>query len=192
MQGFDTNEAGERFAYNTMVYSEPEIERIATNAFDAAMKRGKRLCSVDKANVLEVSQLWREVRVTRRQCSLPAMLMHTLCFGDVISHRDEPIDKACGWLTHARSFARVSFCIVPGHQCCDTFVAAGHWLCCWHGGWGGEGGVKCVHLIETDIAGGGGVAIVVDCTDVHSGHVRCALPGCKHDCRDEWIDRHLP
>lgn len=99
VQGFDTNEAGERFAYNTMVYSEPEIERIATNAFDAAMKRGKRLCSVDKANVLEVSQLWREVRVPQRQCSPPAMLMHTLCSGDVISHRDEPIDKACGYNT---------------------------------------------------------------------------------------------
>jgi isocitrate/isopropylmalate dehydrogenase len=44
-----------------MVYSEPEIERIAINAFEAARKRSGRVCSVDKANVLEVSQLWREV-----------------------------------------------------------------------------------------------------------------------------------
>jgi 3-isopropylmalate dehydrogenase len=48
-------------AYNTMVYTREEIKRIAVVAFDIAMKRDKRVCSVDKANVLEVSQLWREV-----------------------------------------------------------------------------------------------------------------------------------
>ena len=48
-------------AYNTMVYSREEIERIAKVAFELAMKRGKKITSVDKANVLEVSQLWREV-----------------------------------------------------------------------------------------------------------------------------------
>jgi len=47
-------------AYNTMVYSKDEIIRIARIAFEIAMKRKKRVCSVDKANVLEVSQLWRE------------------------------------------------------------------------------------------------------------------------------------
>lgn len=47
-------------AYNTMVYTKEEIKRIAVVAFDSAMKRRKKLCSVDKANVLEVSQLWRE------------------------------------------------------------------------------------------------------------------------------------
>ncbi len=51
-------------AFNTMVYSVPEIERIAHVAFKAAMRRQKRVCSVDKANVLDVSQLWRET-VTR-------------------------------------------------------------------------------------------------------------------------------
>ena len=50
-----------RRAYNTMVYDENEIRRIAHVAFAAAQKRDKRLCSVDKANVLEVSLLWREV-----------------------------------------------------------------------------------------------------------------------------------
>ncbi|MCH2553369.1 MAG: 3-isopropylmalate dehydrogenase [Alcanivorax sp.] len=54
-------ENGERQGYNTYVYSESEIRRIAKVAFEAAMKRGKRLCSVDKANVLEVTMLWREV-----------------------------------------------------------------------------------------------------------------------------------
>ncbi|MGB5920042.1 3-isopropylmalate dehydrogenase [Arcobacter sp.] len=47
-------------AYNTMVYTKPEIERIGKKAFELAMKRDKRVCSVDKANVLEVSQLWRD------------------------------------------------------------------------------------------------------------------------------------
>ena len=51
---------GERQGYNTLVYSEHEVERIAHSAFDVAMKRDKKLCSVDKANVLEVSELWRE------------------------------------------------------------------------------------------------------------------------------------
>ena len=52
---------GVRFGFNTLVYSEPEVERIARVAFDMAMKRNKRLCSVDKANVLESTVLWREV-----------------------------------------------------------------------------------------------------------------------------------
>jgi 3-isopropylmalate dehydrogenase len=48
-------------AYNTMVYSRDEIKRITIQAFEIAMKRSKKITSVDKANVLEVSQLWREV-----------------------------------------------------------------------------------------------------------------------------------
>ncbi len=52
---------GVRHGFNTLVYSEPEVERIARVAFDMAMKRDKRLCSVDKANVLESTVLWREV-----------------------------------------------------------------------------------------------------------------------------------
>ena len=57
-------EAGSRVAVNTMRYGEDEIERIARVAFDLAMKRKKRVLSVDKANVLECSRLWRDV-VTR-------------------------------------------------------------------------------------------------------------------------------
>jgi 3-isopropylmalate dehydrogenase len=56
--------AGSRVAINTMRYGENEIERIARVAFDLAMKRKKKILSVDKANVLECSRLWREV-VTR-------------------------------------------------------------------------------------------------------------------------------
>lgn len=62
-RGFGINDKGERIGYNTDVYSEPEVERIARVAFEAAQKRKKRLCSVEKSNVLEVSQLWKEVVV---------------------------------------------------------------------------------------------------------------------------------
>jgi 3-isopropylmalate dehydrogenase len=54
---------GERAAFNTMIYSESEIERIVRVACEIARKRGKKLCSVDKANVLDVSRLWREVAI---------------------------------------------------------------------------------------------------------------------------------
>ncbi len=62
-RGIDTLENGERQGYNTLVYRESEIERIGRSAFETARKRNKRLCSVDKANVLEVSELWREVMI---------------------------------------------------------------------------------------------------------------------------------
>lgn len=52
---------GERQGYNTYVYAESEIRRIGKVAFEAARARGGKLCSVDKANVLEVTVLWREI-----------------------------------------------------------------------------------------------------------------------------------
>ncbi|MEI2783125.1 MAG: 3-isopropylmalate dehydrogenase [Candidatus Competibacter sp.] len=66
-RGIRTLESGEREGFNTMRYRESEIERIARVAFEAARKRHRRVCSVDKANVLETSELWREVveRVAR-------------------------------------------------------------------------------------------------------------------------------
>ena len=60
-RGIRELENGEREGFNTLVYSESEIDRIARVAFDIAMKRGKNLCSVDKANVLECTELWREI-----------------------------------------------------------------------------------------------------------------------------------
>jgi 3-isopropylmalate dehydrogenase len=60
-RGVRTRDDGQREGYNTLVYSEVEIDRIARVAFDIAMKRGKRLCSIDKANVLECTELWREI-----------------------------------------------------------------------------------------------------------------------------------
>jgi 3-isopropylmalate dehydrogenase len=60
-RGVRTLDNGEREGFNTLLYRESEIERIGRSAFEIARKRGKRVCSVDKANVLEVSELWRQV-----------------------------------------------------------------------------------------------------------------------------------
>ena len=56
-------EGGEKEGFNTLVYRESEVDRIVRVAMDIAMKRNKRVCSVDKANVLEVTELWRDVAV---------------------------------------------------------------------------------------------------------------------------------
>jgi 3-isopropylmalate dehydrogenase len=60
-RGFRNDANGAREAFNTMRYSEPEVERIMHVAFRAARLRKRKVCSVDKANVLEVMQLWRDV-----------------------------------------------------------------------------------------------------------------------------------
>jgi len=62
-RGISTLENGEREGVNTMRYSESEIRRIGRVAFDIAMKRNKKVCSVDKANVLECTELWRQVMI---------------------------------------------------------------------------------------------------------------------------------
>lgn len=69
-KGVFTTETGEKRGVNTMAYTESEIDRIGRVAFEAAQKRGKKLCSVDKANVLEVSQLWRD-RITALSSEYP-------------------------------------------------------------------------------------------------------------------------
>jgi 3-isopropylmalate dehydrogenase len=61
LRGVRTLANGERQGFNTMVYAEHEVERVSRVAFEAARKRRKKLCSVEKANVLETSGLWREV-----------------------------------------------------------------------------------------------------------------------------------
>lgn len=67
---------GERAGFNNMIYFESEIERIAHVAFKTAMKRGKKLCSVDKANVLDCSRLWREVVTNVSKQYLEVELSH--------------------------------------------------------------------------------------------------------------------
>lgn len=62
-RGISTLPNGEREGVNTMRYSESEIRRIGLVAFEIAMKRNKKVCSVDKANVLEATELWRQVMI---------------------------------------------------------------------------------------------------------------------------------
>lgn len=76
-RGIRTLESGEREGFNTYVYRESEIDRIARLAFQLAAKRGGRVTSVDKANVLEVTQLWREV-VTRLSADYPDVALEHL------------------------------------------------------------------------------------------------------------------
>lgn len=69
-KGLFETETGEKRGVNTMAYTESEIDRIAKVGFETAQKRGGKLCSVDKANVLEVSQFWRD-RITQMSSEFP-------------------------------------------------------------------------------------------------------------------------
>ena len=70
-RGIDTLPDGSRKGYNTLVYTTPEIVRIGRVAFELARKRSKRLCSVDKANVLECTVLWREEMIKLQKDEFP-------------------------------------------------------------------------------------------------------------------------
>jgi 3-isopropylmalate dehydrogenase len=116
-------EKGEDKAFNTMVYTKEEIVRIAKEAFEAAMKRDKRVCSVDKANVLEVSQFWREtveevakdypeVKLTHMYVDNAAMqlvrnpkqfdvILTGNIFGDILSDEASMISGSIGLLPSA-------------------------------------------------------------------------------------------
>ena len=69
---------GQRVGFNTMIYSEAEIGRIARVAFQAARRRNRRLCSVDKMNVLECTQLWRDVVIETAKDYPDVELSHML------------------------------------------------------------------------------------------------------------------
>jgi 3-isopropylmalate dehydrogenase len=110
-------------AFNTMIYSKPEVERVAHIAFKLAQGRRKKLCSVDKANVLEVSQLWRAVvnevakqypDVEVEHQYVDAMAMHLMnrpkdfdvvltenLFGDILSDESGVITGSLGMLPSA-------------------------------------------------------------------------------------------
>ena len=75
-RGIRTLENGERQGFNTLVYSESEIRRIGKVAFDIAAKRNKRVCSVDKANVLECTELWREIMTEEGKAHPDIALSH--------------------------------------------------------------------------------------------------------------------
>lgn len=75
-RGIFTNDAGAREGFNTYRYSEPEIRRIAKIAFKLSMQRNKKLCSVDKSNVLEVTRLWREILIDESENFPEVALTH--------------------------------------------------------------------------------------------------------------------
>lgn len=75
-RGIRVLENGEREGYNTAVYRESEIRRIGKVAFELAQKRGKKLLSVDKANVMEVTELWREVMTEMSSAYADVSLSH--------------------------------------------------------------------------------------------------------------------
>ena len=115
--------AGQRVAVNTMRYTEPEIERIARVAFDLAMKRKRKVLSVDKANVLECSRLWRvvvnriakdypEVKLAHQYVDSAAMLLVQRptdfdvlltenMFGDILSDQAGGVVGSLGLLASA-------------------------------------------------------------------------------------------
>lgn len=122
-RGVRTLANGEREGFNNMIYAEREVERVARVAFDAARKRRKKLCSVDKANVLDVSGLWREVveRVAKdyRDVELSHMLVDNAAmqlvrapkqfdvivtgnlFGDILSDEAAMLTGSIGMLPSA-------------------------------------------------------------------------------------------
>jgi 3-isopropylmalate dehydrogenase len=116
-------EGGQREAFNTMRYTEDEVERVACVGFEAARVRGGRLTSVDKANVLETSRLWREVvkrvareypQVTVEHMYVDACAMHLMLnprrfdviltenlFGDILSDEAAVLAGSLGMLASA-------------------------------------------------------------------------------------------
>ncbi|MDE1900137.1 MAG: 3-isopropylmalate dehydrogenase [Alphaproteobacteria bacterium] len=117
------NKDGQRTAFNTMTYSETEIRRIAITAFDLARKGRKKVCSVDKANVLETMRLWREIveevhrdysdvelshmhvdnaamQIVRQPSSFDVMLTPNM-FGDILSDEAAVLSGSLGLLPSA-------------------------------------------------------------------------------------------
>jgi len=122
-RGIDTNGKGERQGFNTLIYSEPEIERISKIAFDVARKRNSKVCSVDKANVLEATGFWREVVINMHSqysdielshmyvdnCAMQLVrnpkqfdvILTTNMFGDILSDEASMLTGSIGMLPSA-------------------------------------------------------------------------------------------
>ena len=138
---------GERQGFNTYVYSETEIRRIARVAFDLAAKRAARVCSVDKANVLEVSMLWREV-VTELAAEYPGVALEHMyvdnaamqlvrapkqfdvlvtgnMFGDILSDAAAMLTGSIGMLPSASLNARGQGVYEPCHGSAPDIAGQG-------------------------------------------------------------------
>ncbi|MDD3353240.1 3-isopropylmalate dehydrogenase [Zoogloea sp.] len=140
-------EGGERVGFNTMVYSESEIRRIGKVAFEAARKRGKKLCSVDKMNVLESTQLWRDVMIELSADYPDVELSHMLVdnaamqlvrapkqfdvmvtgnmFGDILSDEASMLTGSIGMLPSASLDANNKGLYEPSHGSAPDIAGKG-------------------------------------------------------------------
>ncbi len=138
---------GAREGFDTMRYSEPEIRRIAKVAFEAARKRAGRVCSVDKANVLETSQLWREVVIRESKDYRDVELSHMYVdncamqlvrnpkqfdvivtgnlFGDILSDEASMLTGSIGMLPSAALDARGKGLYEPIHGSAPDIAGKG-------------------------------------------------------------------
>jgi 3-isopropylmalate dehydrogenase len=120
----------QRFGFNTMHYTESEIRRILRVAFEAARKRNKKVCSVDKMNVLECTQLWRDVATeTGREypdVELSHMLMVTgNMFGDILSDEASMLTGSIGMLPSASLDAGNKGLYEPSHGSAPDIAGKG-------------------------------------------------------------------
>jgi 3-isopropylmalate dehydrogenase len=146
-RGRRSNARGEREGYDTMVYSESEIRRIAEVGFTTALKRGRKLTSVDKENVLETSRLWREVMndVAKRypQVTLTHMYVDNAAmqlvraprnfdvivtgnmFGDILSDEASMLTGSIGMLPSAALGAKSKGLYEPAHGSAPDIAGRG-------------------------------------------------------------------
>lgn len=146
-RGIRELEHGEKEGFNTLVYRESEIERIARSAFEIARKRNKTLCSVDKANVLEVTELWRETVIRVGQDYPDVALSHmyvdnaamqlvrapkqfdvivtTNMFGDILSDAAAMLTGSIGMLPSASLDAAAKGMYEPIHGSAPDIAGQG-------------------------------------------------------------------
>jgi 3-isopropylmalate dehydrogenase len=138
---------GERFGFNTMHYTESEIRRILRVAFEAARKRSRKLCSVDKMNVLECTQLWRDVAIETAKEYPDVELSHMLVdnaamqlvknpkqfdvmvtgnmFGDILSDEASMLTGSIGMLPSASLDAENKGLYEPSHGSAPDIAGKG-------------------------------------------------------------------
>ncbi|WP_374515080.1 3-isopropylmalate dehydrogenase [Niveibacterium sp.] len=138
---------GQRVGWNTMIYSETEIRRIGKVAFEAARKRNKRVCSVDKMNVLETTQLWRDVMIELSADYPDVELSHMLVdnaamqlvkapkqfdvmvtgnmFGDILSDEASMLTGSIGMLPSASLDANNKGLYEPSHGSAPDIAGKG-------------------------------------------------------------------
>lgn len=147
-RGIRTLDDGQRQGFNTLVYAEHEIERILRSACEIAMRRDRRLCSVDKANVLECTELWREVATRVVEAEYPQIelshmyvdnaamqlvkqpkqfdvMVTTNMFGDILSDAAAMLTGSIGMLPSASLNAKGQGMYEPIHGSAPDIAGQG-------------------------------------------------------------------